>query len=301
MRNKLWVIMGPTASGKTDYAIQLAKEKGGAVVSADSRQVYAGMDIGTAKPSLAVNHKYQSPNMTAVHDVLTPDMVDGVEHYLFNIRTPDDQLTLAEWQAAAFKVIDNILEQGRTPLLAGGTMLYVDSIIYNYDLPRMAVDEELRRELEQKDTNELYQELAGLDKEATEFIERQNKRRIIRALEVIKGTGRPFSELRKKKPPRYEVRVTGLNPGWPKLDNRIEKRIRKMIDNGLADEVEGLQKKYGKDLVLLKTINYKQMAEYLAGDIGENEMLEKMVRVNKRYARRQMSWWRRNEVQWLNC
>ncbi|MBI1833453.1 MAG: tRNA (adenosine(37)-N6)-dimethylallyltransferase MiaA, partial [Candidatus Andersenbacteria bacterium] len=169
----LKVIVGPTAAGKTDYAIQIAQQTNGAVISADSRQLYAGMNSGTAKPQEAWNSN--------AHDIFTADLVNDIPHYLLNVRTPNNPMTLTEWQEAAFHIID----QSHNPLLVGGTMLYVDSIVFNYSVPNVSPNESLRAELETQSTNDLYAKLLTQDPAAKEFIEPHHKRRIIRALEVI--------------------------------------------------------------------------------------------------------------------
>jgi len=290
----LKVIVGPTASGKTELGISLAKQ-GGAVVSADSRQIYVGMDIGTAKP-LRSNRK---TNQGLRHDVLTPDVVSGVEHYLFNIREPDQQLTLAEWQEAAFNVIERLVKNGISPLLVGGTMLYVDSVVFNYDIPPVASNTKWRRKLESLDVADLFVRLQKEDPAAARLIQPENKRRIVRALEVIKVTGRPFSQLRKKRPAKYKVEMMGIFPGWDELRARITKRTRQMLTDGLLEEVQVLRNQYGASLPLLQTINYKQAGAVLDGEKTKDEAREEMIRVNMRYARRQMSWWRnRPEIKW---
>lgn len=277
------VILGPTASGKTDLGIKLAKERGGAVISADSRQLYTEMDIGTAKPKLRNS------------------CVEGVEHYGFNIRTPDNQITLAEWQRVAFEMIDHVIAKGNTPLLVGGTMLYIDSIVDNYDIPSVEPDEKLRAKLERESTKTLYARLVKRDAAAKEFIESGNRRRIIRALEVIRATGRPFSQQRKKREPRYNVEMIGVFPSWDVLRERIAKRAEQMMKEGLVEETRRLRERYGKDLPLLETMNYKQAAKVISGEMTEEEAVGEMIKVNMRYARRQMSWWRgQKNIKWFS-
>jgi tRNA dimethylallyltransferase len=313
---KLIVIVGPTASGKTEAGIRLAKEMNGAVVSADSRQVYVGMNVGTAKPlgKLSKHKRAQSTNKTqytnrksqtdddyTLHQIMTPDVVGGIDHYLFNIRRPDDQLTLAEWQKAAFSVIDQLVNRNIAPLLVGGTMLYVDSVVFNYDIPSVEANKQLREELESKRIKDLYKDLLAKDPQAKDFVQSQNKRRIIRALEVIEATGKSFSHQRKVHASRYDVQMIGIFPGWEKLAERIRQRAQQMLTGDLLEEVKRLQKKYGKELPLLQTMNYKQGAAVIAGEMTQEEAIEKMVSVNTRYARRQMSWWRgRKEIVWID-
>lgn len=274
------VVLGPTASGKTDLGIKLAKARGGAVISADSRQLYTSMNIGTATPCRSAQ--------------------GGVKHYGFDMREPNDPMTLAEWQRVAFSLIDRLREIEIEPILVGGTMLYIDSVVKNYDIPKVVMNQELRNKLEQESVDNLYAKLLTQDPAARSFIEPGNKRRVVRALEVIAATGRPFSELRKKRAPRYDVEMIGLFPGWEILRERIEKRARQMMKEGLLEETKRLQEKYGKDLSLLQTMNYRQAAKVLAGELTKEEASEEMIRVNMRYARRQMSWWRgREEIKWV--
>lgn len=290
----LRVIIGPTAAGKTEAAIQLAKKLSGGVVSADSRQVYAGMNIGTATPLRPKGFAGQEP-----HDILVPDIILGIPHYLLNIRRPDQPMVLAEWQAAAYQAIDHVIAQGHSPLLVGGTMLYVDSIVFNYQIPNVAPNQNLRVQLEMMPEAELWEQLMAKDPQARGFIESHHKQRIIRALEVIEATGKPFSQQRLRQEPRYKTEIIGLFPSWEKLQVRIEKRVHGMLAQGLVEETKQLQDKYGKDLPLLKTMNYLQAGEVLARRMTEEKAIEEMIRANMRYARRQMSWWKgRKDIRW---
>jgi tRNA dimethylallyltransferase len=302
LKARIQVIVGPTASGKTDYALQLAKKTSAAVISADSRQIYTGMDIGTAKPRELWG--------ALGHDILTADMVDGVPHYLFNIATPDTQMSLSEWQSHAKKVLEFLVAKGQDVVLAGGTMLYVDSLRDWYEIPEVPPNEALRMELEAKPAEELYAELMKKDPAAKEFIEPLNTRRIIRALEVMAATGRPFSESRRRNPTSqsfagcgeapYDFVVTGLSPAWDVLKERITKRVAAMMTDGLLDETKKLQEKYGADLPLLQTMYYREAADVLSGKLTQEEALAEMVKVNMRYARRQMNWWkRRTDIKWI--
>ncbi len=293
MKSKLIAIIGPTASGKTEVGISLAKKNNGAVVSADSRQLYAGMNIGTAKP--------EGLWAGVVHDALTPDVIAGVDHFGFNIRGADEQITLSEWQGEAFKMLEKIVSEGRTPLLVGGTMLYVDSIVKNYDIPDVEPNDELRKELEGEEVDVLFDRLVEKDPGAKQFIEAHHKQRIIRALEVIEATGKLFSEQRKTRSLKYDVKMIGLFPGWDDLRKRVNLRVREMLDDGLIEETAKLQEEYGVDLPLLKTMNYLQAGKVIAGEMTKEEAAEEMARVNLRYARRQMSWWRgRDEIEWFD-
>ena len=280
MEQNAFVVLGPTASGKTAYAIDLARRVGGAVISADSRQVYAGMNIGTAKPKEAWS--------TAVHPVTVPDGIDGIPHYMINITSPDTPYTLSEYLAGAKQAMAKVASQGLVPVIAGGTMLYVDALVDGYNIPDVAPNEALRSELEQHSPEALYAMLLAKDPSAQAFIEPHNTRRIIRALEVFQATGKPFSELRAKQPSDTVFHIIGLFPDWDILRERITQRAQEMIDSGLQEEIQTLQRAFPNSK-LLQTMNYK-----------ENCNVEKMVQSNMRYAHRQMSWWkRRDDIYWI--
>lgn len=298
-REKLVVIAGPTASGKTELAIQLAQKLDGRVVSADSRQVYASMNIGTAKPDFAWREE--------THEILTPDQsyFDSVKqrrvsHYLLNIRHPNDPLALSDWQAAADLCIKTIHAASMPAILVGGTMLYIDCIVKNYDLPAVQANEEFRQEKDSESVENLYASLLAQDPAARNFVEPGNKRRIIRALEVMTATNRTFSELRKKRLSPYETAMIGLFDSWHELERRIGARVAHMLANGLLEETQTLIDQYGADLPLLRTMNYKQATAILQGKSTQAEARDDMQRANVRYAKRQMRWWRnRNEITWF--
>lgn len=287
----IYVILGPTAAGKTSYGITLANERSGAVISADSRQIYAGMNIGTAKPPEAW--------LDTLHSMTRPDVIQGIDHYLFNVRTPNEPWTLSQWQAAAKDVITKVLGDNKVPIIVGGTMLYIDSILKNYSIPPVTPDQQLRNELEKKSPEELYTKLLEKDPDAQAFIEPHHKQRIIRALEVIQSTGTSFSSLRKEQPSPYDFQVIGIFPGWNALEKRVTSRAKEMFEIGLIKETQQLQETYGSDLPLLKTMNYAQAVKVLAGEYTFEQAIEETVRVNMRYTRRQMSWWKsRTEIRW---
>lgn len=297
---KVIVIVGPTASGKTTAGIAVAKKLNGAVVSADSRQLYTGMDIGTATPqSLARASASWRTAGQEPHTPLIADVIDGIDHYLLNVASPDIQWSLAQWQAAAFAAINYTLTQQRTPILVGGTMLYLDSIIFNYQIPQVEPNQALRAELEHVPVEELYAKLLVKDPEASTFIESHHKMRIIRALEVMAKTNQPFSHLRQQGPKKYDFQVIGIFPGWDILTQNITTRIHQMWQQGLVAETEKLIKQYGANLSLLKTINYRQAVQHLTEAYSKDQAITEMIRANLRYAHRQMSWWKsRQDITW---
>jgi tRNA dimethylallyltransferase len=289
---KVVIILGPTAAGKTALGINVAQALGGSVISADSRQVFAGLNIGTAKPKEA--------HYDEAHPITTPDVIEKVPHYLLNIATPTSHFSLAEWQPAALNIITERIAQSEQPVLVGGTMLYLDSIVYNYQIPEVPPNEALRETLESRPVAELWEQLITQDPDAATFIEPHHKRRIIRALEVIAVTNQPFSATRRKLPPLYPMVQIGIFPGWEQLEHNISARAKTMLKEGLLDEVRTLREKYGADLPLLRTINYQEAGALLDGQTTEPEAIKEMAKVNLRYAHRQMSWWKkRKEIIWL--
>lgn len=292
------VILGPTAVGKTDFAIAEAKKVGGAVISADSRQIYGGMNIGTAKPRQAWRDD--------AHAILEPDIIDGVPHYLLNVASASEPWTLAHWQEAVQKVMADLVAKDVPVFVVGGTMLYIDSLLFHYDIPAVAPQFTLRAELEKEPAEVLYKKLLAADPAAGHFIEPHHKQRIIRALEVIEVSGKPFSQSRIKREPPYRFEVRGLFPaavnsdeGWKLLKERVAKRVTAMVDGGLLDETKTLQERFSPALPLLCTMNYLQAAKTVAGEISRAEARQEMTSANMKYARRQMSWWRgRSEIFW---
>lgn len=288
-------LIGPTASGKTAAAIQLAQRlaedgKRTAVLCADSRQVYAGMNVGTAKPLEAWRDE--------PHSIFTPEAVDGIDHYLFNIRRPDRRLTLAEWLAAARAVVARLLAQDVVPIVVGGTMLYADSLALGYELPAVPARPALRARLARESAADLYMRLLRDDPEAQAFVEPHHKQHIIRALEVLAVTHKPFSELRRSAVPAFRPHLIGLFPPWENLSAAIERRARAMLAEGLLEEIERLLERVGP-VPLLDTLNYRQAQQVLRGELTADEAVVSMARQTRRYARRQLSWWRgRQDVKW---
>ena len=279
MKQTIPVILGPTASGKTAYAIALAKKTNGAIISADSRQVYAGMNIGTAKPKEAWK--------TTPHAKEIPDIIDGIPHYLINIASIDTPYTLSDWLADAKAALEHIIAQGQNPIIAGGTMLYIDALADGYSLPSTPPNTALRAQLEQLSPEELYTKLISQDPDAANFIEPHNSRRIIRALEVMHATGKKFSELRTKTSSDYAYEKIGIFASWETVEQRITKRSQEMLREGLEQEKKTLAEEHPNS-PLLQTVNYKEHS------------VEEMIRSNIRYAHRQMSWWKRSKyIGWI--
>ena len=280
-------VVGPTASGKSDLGLVLAHELGGEVVNVDSMQLYRGMDIGTAKLPL--------------------DKREGIPHHLLDIWDVTQTASVAEYQARAIEVVEAIAARGRVPILVGGSMMYVQSLIDDWQFPPTdpAVRNKYEQRLEDVGVHALHAELAEVDPEAAAIIEDNDPRRTVRALEVIELTGKPFqaSQPPKDAPPRWGTRILGLRTEAEWLNPRIAKRTQLMFASGFVDEVRGL---VDKGLVAESTagraIGYAQVLDYLSGTLTLEEAHEQTVTGTRRYVRRQRSWFNRDKrITWLDA
>jgi tRNA dimethylallyltransferase len=282
---KIIAIVGPTASGKTEMSLALAEKFNGEIVNADSRQVYRGMDIGTAK---------EKPD-----DEKSDYFVRGIRHHLIDIVNPNEEFTLAHYKKFAFEAIDDILSRGKLPIVVGGTGLYVRTIVDNPDIPAVAPDLKLRVELEKKNLSELSAMLKKIDPKTAEKIDMKNPRRVIRAIEVAMS-GESFLDLQNKFNPRYNALQIGMSVEREELNKRINARVDKQIEDGLAEEVKKLAQKYDWKLPAMSGIGYKQVGLYLRGEIFLPEAIEMIKRDTRRYAKRQMTWFQKDErIKWV--
>ncbi len=275
MKQKVIAVVGPTASGKTDMAIDLALKIGGEIVSADSRLVYKGFDIAAAKPTI--------------------DERKGIPHYLIDIVEPEFDYSAGDYYRDAKRAIEDILSRGKTPIVAGGTGLYFRILLENYNLPEVETNSELRAELDKKEWAELLEELQKVDAITYERVKDGNKRRIVRALEMIKTLGKPLSSLDIQKEPEYDVewKMPELKSReW--LYNRINKRVDLMAEKGLVEETKILLAKHGRIKNFISTIGYKEILEYIDGNCSLDEALDKLKQHTRNYAKRQLTWFRRN-------
>lgn len=281
-KNKVVAVVGATASGKTAYAVELAKQINGEIISADSRLVYKGMNIGTAKPVL--------------------DEMQGIPHYMIDIVEPDINYSAGLYAKEAKKHVNDILSRGKIPIVAGGTGLYFRILLENYDLPDVDPDYKLREELAKLSFAELYGMLAKLDKNAVTKIERNDKKKIIRYIEIVKLTGLPISKAcGKNDNNEFDIEWIGLNFPREELYERINKRVDLMIEQGLVEETKYLLKKYGRIPNIVDTIGYKEIISYLDGELTLDEAKDKLKQNTRNYAKRQLTWFRKNEnINW-NC
>ncbi len=283
------VIVGPTASGKTSLSIELAKHYNGEIISADSMQIYKYMDIGTAKP--------------------TTEEMQGIKHYLIDEVNPDEDFNVVKYTQLANHYIEEILKKGKQPIIVGGTGLYVSSLVNNITFSETECDPELRNKLQQEaeeyGAQYLHEKLSSVDPEAAESIHPNNIKRVIRALEVFYQTQKPkafHNEQSKQMPPKYNYILLGLNMDRELLYSRINKRVDIMQEAGLLQEVKHIiEMGYGDCNIAMQGIGYKQIISYLNGEISFEEAIELIKRDSRRYAKRQLTWFRRmDEINWLN-
>ena len=283
----LIILTGPTAVGKTDLSIKIAKDLDAEIISADSMQIYEYMDVGSAK--------------------FTKEEMDGIHHYMIDEVKPDFKFSVSEFQLRADKYIDEIIEKNKLPLVTGGTGLYLNSLIYNMVFAQSDANNELREslrlELEEHGIDYMHEKLRSLDEESANRIHKNNTKRVIRALEVCLS-GEKMNDFSRdlKFNDKYEPIIIVLNRERDHLYERINKRVDIMLEKGLIDEVKNLLNMgYSKDLVSMQGIGYKEIIKYLDGEYTYDEAIEVIKRDSRRYAKRQITWFKRYEsAKWFN-
>lgn len=283
--------------------------KGGEIVSADSRQIYREMDIGTAKMTQSKKITRLNGGLAALASKLAeearnkrlrPVIINGTSHYLIDTINPDEDFSVAEYKKLAVKIIRDIQSRGKVPILAGGTGLYISAIVDNIEIPKVKPSSALRKKLEKAPIAKLLEQLEKLDPDTFKTIDKKNKRRVVRALEVIIFTGKPFSAQRKKGAPLFDVLEIGIEAPRKTLYKKIDKRVNKMIEQGLIEETRKLAKKYSWKLLSMSGIGYKQIGMYLRGEITLEKAKELIKFATHQYARRQMTWFRREKkIHWI--
>lgn len=277
MKNKVIAVVGATASGKSAYAIELAKKLDGEIISADSRLVYKGMDIGTAKPSIEERQ--------------------GIVHHIIDIVEPDFDYSAGLYAKQAKECLNNIFSRGKIPIVAGGTGLYFRILLENYDLPEIEPDWELRKKLSKLSFYELNDIMKSLDSNAS--VELNDKKKAIRYIEILKATGKPLDKSRGIKENSYNIEWIGLNFPREQLYDRINKRVDLMVEAGLIEETQKLLKKYGRIMNITETIGYREIIQALDGVMTMEEALDKLKQNTRNYAKRQLTWFRKNEkIKW---
>ena len=280
---KIVVICGPTASGKTALGIQVAQQANGEIISSDSMQIYKDMDIGTAKP--------------------TPEERAQAVHHLVDFVSPDQRYSVADFKKDATEKIEDILSRGKLPIIVGGTGLYVNSLIHNIEYKEEITDIEYRNELEKVDLETLYKQAQEIDPEAAVKVSQNDRKRITRILEIFHTTGKTKTQMEaeSRKEVKYDYKIFVLTPERDKLYERINLRVDLMMQAGLVDEVKKLLKKYNEFPTAMQGLGYKEVKEYLDGDITEEEMVEKIKQESRHYAKRQLTWFRQyKDATWLD-
>jgi tRNA dimethylallyltransferase len=275
-RTKLIVVLGLTASGKSDLAIKIAKQFNGEIVSADSRQIYKGINIGTGK--------------------VTKKEMDGIPHYCIDVVSPQKQITVAEYRKKTLEAIDKIYRKGKIPILCGGTGFYIRAVVDNIIIPKVTPDWKLRKELEKKTTEELFKQLKKIDSNRAKNIDAKNSRRLIRAIEIVLKTGRPISKFQVQ--PQFDVLYLGIKKSPQELKRLINKRVDKMIKIGLEKEVKNLVKKYGWTTVFKNAIGYAEWK-----DFKNKKIIADAIKNNTyQYAKRQITWFKKypgDKIHWI--
>lgn len=285
---KVIVICGPTASGKTGLSIELAKKINGEIISCDSMQIYKDMTIGTAKP--------------------TKEEMQGIKHYLIDFVSPDTRYSVADFKRDAEQAINEIIGKGKVPIVVGGTGLYADTLVYNIKYPEIEIDLEYRKQLEEMIEKEglekAYQKAKEIDEQAASKISSNDKKRIMRILEIYHQTGKTKTQLESEsrlEEPSYQYMFYAIGMDREKLYERINLRVDIMIEQGLVEEVEELLKKYKEFPTAMQGLGYKEVVDYLQGNMTKEEMIETLKMETRRYAKRQLTWFRKNkEIKWID-
>lgn len=276
MNNPIIVLTGPTASGKTAISLEIAKKFDCEIICADSMTVYKGMDIGTDKPGKS-----------------------NIPHYLLDIVSPDEDFNVAIFVQRARGIITEIQNRGKIPLIVGGSVMYIDALVYDYQMPEVAPNQKLRDELEIKTADELFAQLCELDPDCEWTIDRHNKRRLIRAIEICLSTGKSLAEQKNKKQLPENIIYFAVDRDREDLYNRINNRVDQMFAHGFVEEVRVLREKYD-DSTALQAAGYRQIIQYLDGEIDLATAISKTKQVHRNYAKRQLTWLHQNEdVNWI--
>lgn len=276
---KILVVLGPTASGKSDLAVKLAKKFNSEIISADSRQVYKGLNIGTGK--------------------ITKKEMSGIPHYLLDVASPKKTFTVSDFQTLSQKTIAKIIGKNKLPIICGGSAFYIDSLIYNFSLPSVPPNLKLRAQLEKKSTSALFSLLKKHDPARAKNIDRFNRRRLIRSLEIILSTGSPLPPLKKESP--YQVLKIGLKKEPAELKKRIHLRLLKRIKSGMIAEVKKLHQK-GLSFKRMESLGleYRYLSRFLQNKITKDEMIKELESEINKYAKRQLTWWKpQTDIHWI--
>jgi tRNA dimethylallyltransferase len=286
-KQKVIVIIGPTAVGKTKLSVELAKKVNGEIISGDSMQIYKEMDIGTAKVSI--------------------EEMQGVPHYLIDVKEPTETYSVAEFQIEVRELIDNIAQKGCIPIIAGGTGLYIQAVLYDYQFSDSGKDDEIRlrleKQVEEQGIEKVYEQLREIDPKSAENIHPNNIRRVIRALEVYYSTGKTMSDYQQSQQHEllYDVAFIGLSMDRATLYDRINLRVDLMVEEGLLEEVKSLYSRGIRDCQSIQAIGYKELYAYFDGKMTKEQAIEELKQNSRRYAKRQLTWFRNKmDVTWFD-
>lgn len=286
---KIIVIVGPTASGKSEFAVKLAKKYDGEILSVDSRQIYRGMDIGTGKIEGVWENKNGKRNF----------IYKKVVHYGIDIASPKRQYSVSQFQKYSKKIIFDILKRGKLPILCGGTSHWLDAVVYEQEFPKVKPDSALRKKLDKLSAEQLYNILQELDSERAGDIDSKNPRRLIRAIEIVKNTGKPVPKIKQSSP--YSTTWIGIKPEQEKLQKSIKLRLLRRIKNGMFHEIKNLHKQgVSWQRMWNFGLEYRFGSLYLQKKMSRDETLQKLEGAINQYSKRQMTWWKRNpKIVWL--
>ncbi|MFC0271427.1 tRNA (adenosine(37)-N6)-dimethylallyltransferase MiaA [Metabacillus herbersteinensis] len=286
-RKKVVVLIGPTAVGKTKLSVDLALKLNGEIISGDSMQIYRGLDIGTAK--------------------IQREEMKGIPHYLVDIKDPDENYSVAEFQQSARQLIDSIDQHQKVPIIVGGTGLYIQSVLFDYQFSEAPSDPLIRTKLEEElitlGAKEMHNQLQRVDPKSSENIHANNKRRVIRALEIYQITGKTMSDYlqNQKRELLYDVVLIGLTMDRELLYERIELRVDQMVEQGLIEEVKNLYNKGIRNTQSIQAIGYKEIYEYIEGKTTLDDAIIQLKQNSRRYAKRQLTWFRNKmDVKWFD-
>ena len=286
----LIVILGPTSSGKTEMGLRLAKKYNGEIINADSRQIYREMNIGTGSPTTTKR----------LVSGVKPLLIDDILHHLFNIKSPNQKFSLSQYKKLAIKTINSIHKRNKIPILVGGTGLYISAIVDNLEIPKAIPNKKIRERLEKHTEKYLFKKLQKIDLKSAKIISENNKRKLIRALEVYEITGKPFSSQQIKGEPLFNVLQIGIKIDREELYKKIDSRVDKMIKAGLIKETKKLSKKYCSNLPAMSGIGYFEIGAYLKNEMSLEESTQRIKFRTHQYARRQITWFKRDErIVWV--
>lgn len=279
MNNPIIVLTGPTASGKSVISLDIANKYNCEIICADSMTVYRGMDIGTDKPTLSD--------------------LKGIPHHLLDIVSPDEEFNVAIFVQKVKEIVADIHSRGKVPVLVGGSVMYIDAFVYDYQMPSVAPNQKLRDELDKKSNEKLFAVLCECDPDCEWTVDKHNKRRLIRAIEICQATGKSLAEQKTKKSLPENVLYLAVDKDREELYSQIDKRVDVMFEMGFVDEVRALYAKYDHSTAM-QAAGYRQIIQFIKGEIGLDTAIEKTKQVHRNYAKRQLTWLRRNEdIRWI--